>query len=828
MSRLGHRAFCSNTAWPILFALSCLGCLGVDGPSADVAYLAVIYEEHGTLDVHQSCGNGLCVGSETPWGCPEDCGIEGFVLLPPGELMMGAPDDEPGRAPVAEGPVGAVRISRAFWLKETEVTQQEWQEVMEGAPSHFSHCGSDCPVEQVSWWDAVAFCNELSRREGLEPCYELTGCDGDPSGGCAEGEESCTGDYECASVALTRAGCLGYRLPTEAEWEYAARAGTTTALSNGPITQTERSPLDENLAAIGWYGGNSTASYDGAEACDGWFDGAATCGPQPVGGKLANAWGLLDMAGNVWEWIWDWYYIGWYASRPDPAVDPTGPVAGASRCFRGGAWDSEAKHCRSAGRGFDVYPTSRRWHQGFRPARTSRATIECTAEIGCDDGPPCTTSRCDDDWTCLHEPAADGAICDAGKGIGSGVCTSGECVPDEERPEAPELSTTDPRSPSLSTTPRVKGTAEPRASVSIFTSADCTGEALGTGTADATAGDFSVQITVAPGSTNTLHATATDLAGNVSMCSKGLVYEHGTCGNGTCEGDEAEDRKSCPQDCGPAGFVFIPPGELLMGSPEDDAMHRPDEGPQRRVKITRPFWIKATEVTQADWQAVMGTNPAFYQSCGSSCPVERVSWNDAVAYCNALSQKEGLTGCYELTDCAGTPGGGCASEEGACEGDYACEEVTFAGPACEGYRLPTEAEWEYAARAGTTTHVHSGHLASLDCTQPPNLVATAWYCGNAMSTTHPGGEKDPNPWGLLDTSGNVWEWVWDRHADGYYAGRPDPDEDPLGPDTGYRRVERGGAWNSWAQSCRSAMRGKLSTTYRRFFSGLRTVRTVPP
>ncbi len=216
------------------------------------------------------CGGSCGTCSGDTWCTPDgDCSPRsvGYVLIPSGSFTMGSPSGEPGRFD-REGPQHEVVLTRSFYLKSTQVTQGEWESLMGNNPSRFSSCGSECPVEQVSWWDSVAYCNALSRHEGLAECYTLTGCSGTPG----------VSGYSCGGVTFAGLGCTGYRLPTEAEWEYAYRAGTTTAFYNGPITHTGSSPVDPNLDVIGWYGGNSDTG-----------DGRRT---HPVGLKTPNAWDL--------------------------------------------------------------------------------------------------------------------------------------------------------------------------------------------------------------------------------------------------------------------------------------------------------------------------------------------------------------------------------------------------------------------------------------------------------------------------------------------------------------------------------------------------------
>jgi formylglycine-generating enzyme required for sulfatase activity len=237
---------------------------------------------------------------------------EGFVRINGGTFTMGSPSNEPGRG--SDETQRQVTVS-SFYMSRYEVTQKEYQEVMGTNPSYFK--GDNLPVECVSWFDAVEYCNARSRKEGLTPAYTISG----------------SGDNR--TVAWNRSA-NGYRLPTEAEWEYACRAGTTTAYNTG-------ASINNNT---GWYEANSAGST------------------QEVGRKPANAWGLYDMHGNVWEWCWDWY--GNYASGAQ--TDPVGAFSGSSRVARGGCWVYSAAVVRSACR--DYYsPNDRGIDLGFRLVR---------------------------------------------------------------------------------------------------------------------------------------------------------------------------------------------------------------------------------------------------------------------------------------------------------------------------------------------------------------------------------------------------------------------------------------------------------------------------
>jgi formylglycine-generating enzyme required for sulfatase activity len=232
-----------------------------------------------------------------------------------------------------------------------------------------------------------------------------------------------------------------------------------------------------------------------------------------------------------------------------------------------------------------------------------------------------------------------------------------------------------------------------------------------------------------------------------------------------------------------------------MGSGPREPGRSQDEA-QRSVTLSRGFLIKKVPVTQGQWQEVMGGNPSHFK--GEKNPVEGVNFFDALAFCNALSREHGLESCYELVDPTGAVGSG-----------FNCKKVVFKGFDTDGYRLPTEAEWEFAARAGVAA-ARQGVLNEV-----------GWYANNSRRKTHPVASKQPNAWGLYDTLGNVWEWVWDR----YDPSPPNAEINPIGPTIGAERVQRGGCYSSEAKLCRLSNRGH-SPAHRSFKSvGFRIVRT---
>ncbi|WP_406657418.1 formylglycine-generating enzyme family protein [Methanolobus sp. ZRKC2] len=221
-------------------------------------------------------------------------------------------------------------------------------------------------------------------------------------------------------------------------------------------------------------------------------------------------------------------------------------------------------------------------------------------------------------------------------------------------------------------------------------------------------------------------------------------------------------------------FVKIPAGEFIMGSPENESYRDGDEGPQHLVTVSNEFYLGAYEVTQAQWKEIMDSEPFYFE--GDDLAAEKISWNNAIKFIEELNR---------------------------------IEET-------HKYRLPTEAEWEYAARAGTTTAFSFGDDTA-------ELTNYAWYDANSEDKIHSVGLKEPNSWGLYDMHGNVAEWVQDEYHSNYFKAPTDSSEWTGGVD---RRVFRGGSWMSDDVNCRSADRNDISPGSRKEYIGFRVVKEV--
>ena len=565
-----------------------------------------------------------------------------FARIPAGSFAMGsnAADADPDERPVTQ-----VNINIGFEMSKYEVTQGQWQSLMGENPSWDSACGPNCPVTDVSWDDAQDFIERLnSARDGYE-----------------------------------------YRLPTEAEWEYCARAGTT-----GP----RHGPLD----LIAWHTGNSADRI------------------HPVGLKSANNFGLYDMIGNVWEWVADWY-----GSYPGGSVtNYPGPSIGSYRVNRGGSQHQGPRTNRSGYRSVDL-PEARYSDLGFRVVRLPLTPPP---------GPP------------------------------GGTLLLGESkrflIPG---PEVGKLQNGS-RSYIVEVPPGASA-------LTLSLAADHAGVDLDLYVRHGADAEFTRYDWKSAGSTGN-EVLQIALGSNPPLRSGRYfvaVVLFGT--QGAVASGTVTAALSTPP-LGPADieFVGIPAGSFTMGSTSSEAYS--DEQPVTTVRVRRGFELGKFEVTQGQWQSVMGRNPSWDSRCGQSCPVTNVSWVDTQNFIARLNADGGQ---YE-------------------------------------YRLPTEAEWEYAARAGTTTDRYG------------DLGAIAWHSGNSGDRIHPVGQKSANPFGLHDMVGNVYEWVRDWY--GSYSGGSVMD--PTGPTAGAERVLRGGSYHHGSGPNRSTQRLSSSAESRFTDVGFRVLR----
>ena len=573
-----------------------------------------------------------------------------FVWVEPGTFTMGSPSSEPGRSS-NEGPQHEVTITQGYWLGKYEVTQGQWESVMRVTPwSGQTNVqeAADNPAVYISWNEVQDLIGRLNAEVGQ----------------------------------------TAYRLPTEAEWEHACRAGSTTRWSFGDE--------EGQLGDYAWYRDNA------------WSVGEEY-GHQ-VGTRLANPWGVFDMHGNVWEWVQDWY--GSYTGAAQ--VDPHGPATGSARVIRGEDVDGYSHRTRSAIRD----PHSPGYRYDYVGARLLRM-----AEPAERNQPPEADAGPDQAAVVAELISLDGS----GSSDADGDTLAYRWTEDGANLETGLLSDATAVSPTF--TPSAAG----RYQFILM---------VNDGTVDGAPDTVVVTVSEATAHRDTTVA----LAGGATM-----------------------------------EFVWIEPGTFTMGSPTSEPGRGSKEGPQHKVTITQGFWLGKYEITQGQWEAVMGTTPwsdQSYVQSNASHPAVYISWEDVQELVQALN---------------------------AAAGDSP-------------YRLPTEGEWEYACRAGAGTRWSFGD-------EEGELGEHAWYAENAWMADekygHAVGTKLSNPWGLFDMHGNVYEWV----ADWYGSYSSESQVDPAGPSTGSYRVIRGGNFFNDARYTRSGYRVNTSPGLRINHIGARLLRT---
>jgi formylglycine-generating enzyme required for sulfatase activity len=569
-----------------------------------------------------------------------------MLLVPPGSFNMGCSASFEWPCNSAENPVHAVQLTNAFYMGRYEVTQAQWTARMGSNPSEYQGASAQVPaaqvpnrpVERVSWNAIQSFLSSTSLR-----------------------------------------------LPTEAEWEYAYRAGTTTAYHSMPGFPNGTND-DSRLSTIAWFEFNSAEQT------------------RPVGLKAANGFGLHDMSGNVAEWVNDWYSATYYASSP--AANPPGPASGTNRVLRGGFWFFYGfNQLRSSARAIAL-PTDSSSFWGFRVARTATVAAPTLGSVAPSSGPT----------------SGGTAITLTGSNLlGVTSVTVGGSA-------ATSVAVLNSTTVTAVTPPGVAGARD----VSVTTS-------FGTATLPSAFTYVAPWFAVLEQDPDP--TVVTDTALRSAIIATGLPWRV---------------RDTTTQ----IEMLLVPPGTFSMGcsaSSQDPCSS--DETPVRAVTLTQAFYIGRYEVTQTEWRNRVGSNPSYFQGANypdaANRPVEQVSWNSAKAFVDAA-----------------------------------------------GLRLPTEAEWEYAYRAGTSTAFHGWPIA-LNAEAAPNgtndgnrISVFGWFVGNNGEAASPGfgtkvvGQLAGNGLGLHDMAGNVAEYT-DDWLGTYPSG---PATNPTGPSTGFSRVFRGGSW----------------------------------
>ncbi len=830
-----------------------------------------------------------------------------------------------------EAPAHRVTLSRSFYICDHEVTQREFRTVMGILPEGIVDSkgkGDSCPVYYVNWYHAIAYCNKLSIKEGRTPCYDVSGV----SNWATLPYSSIPTSYNTAWNAVScNWNADGYRLPTESEWEYAARAGNGTSASKS-------------------WSGTSTES---ALAQYAWFSNGGKA--HEVRGKQANARGLYDMSGNVWEWCWDGFEGDRYAKDAAGVTDPEGAPSVSSRVTRGGAYDSAAASCSVSRRDYNS-PQNVYAAVGFRVVRTVEGSGRTTAPSFVQMNAGAFTMGVDKDvgynnneapahrvtltrsfYICDHEVTQkefntvmgrlpEGISENGGKGDDFPVyyvnwyhaiayCNKRSIK--EGRTPCYEVSGVNNWATlDYSSIPTTYNTAWNAASCDwsangyrLPTEAEWEYAArAGNGTTNAKTWSGVSSENPLPqyawyGSATSTHTVRRkkanakqlyDMSGNVwewcwdsfegdrytkdaagvtdpegATSGSSRATRGGACDSGATSclvsrrdynspqnvyanvgfrvvctaraGDNAfaqtgtstttQPPRTTTQPSAPtttlggsrtaaAAFVQMNAGAFTMGV-DQNVGYNNNESPAHRVTLTRSFYICDHEVTQKEFKAVMGTLPEKITDSGGkgdNYPVYFVNWYQAIAYCNKLSIKEGLTPCYEVSGVNNWATLAYSSIPTTYNNTWNAVSCDWDA---DGYRLPTEAEWEYAARAGngtTNAKTWSGIASEASLTQ------YAWYGG--ATSTHVVKRKKANAKKLYDMSGNVWEWCWDGFEGDRYTKEKAGVTDPEGGPSASSRATRGGACDSGAASCSVSRRDYNSPQNVYASVGFRVVRTV--
>jgi uncharacterized repeat protein (TIGR02543 family) len=763
----------------------------------------------------------------------DDLQVPGFSMIPAGAFTMGRTSgDTDTNAP----PVN-VTVSQ-FYMGKYEVTKAEWDEVRAWAVNNgytdlLTGAGkaSNHPVQTVSWWDVIKWCNARSQKEGLTPCYTVSG------------SVMKTG----TTTPTVNWTANGYRLPTEAEWEKAARGGVSgKRFPWGTDTVSHANAIFNNVGGETYQSG--TTGYHPTHAT------GSTPYTSPVGSFAANGYGLHDMAGNVWEWCWDWYGASTYVNN---VTDPRGAASGSLRVSRGGSWNNAAVNNRAAYRGAPTGASSDR--DGFRVARSNSVTLgvsnntspqnstvdirnfslsKTTTTNGSISGNGSYLSGSSATVTATPQPGylfgswigdASGSnnpvtlLMDADKTVGASF------VEDTRDPDAdgltnyqeiiirltnPNLSDTD--GDGINDSAEVQQSRNPTVAEAVVTNLVAT-QRTGTKFFDMSydlasttpSVKISLEISSDGGASYTVPVTSATGAigeGVLVGTGKSIVWNAGTDWDAKLSTQMRFRLIADNQIID--GLSLIPAGSFTMGRTSGDM---DTNAPPVTVNVSR-FHMGKNEVTKALWDEVRTwaltngyTDLAAGAGKASDHPVQLVSWWDVIKWCNARSQKEGLTPCYTVS--------GAVMKTGTI-----APTVNWSA---NGYRLPTEAEWEKAARGGvigkrfpwgtdTISHNQSNYAASISYSYDSSGAINnnhPIYNDGTTPYTSPVGSFAANGFGLNDMAGNVREWCWDWYGASTYVNGA---TDPRGAASGTLRLNRGGSWYNIPVNCRASDRDNVS------------------
>jgi len=688
-----------------------------------------------------------------------------MVLIPPGTFQMGCSASVEGPCDSDESPTRQVAMTRAFYMGVYEVTQAQWTARMGSNPSVYA-TSPIRPVDSVSWNMVQGFLSST-----------------------------------------------GMRLPTEAEWEYAYRAQTGLAFHGSP-SSLGGNVTTAYLATIAWFAGNNGA------------EGSPEYGSKIVGLKQPNGHGLHDMSGNVIEWVNDWYSGNYYSGGPN--TDPSGPASGTTRVLRGGGWLDPASACRSSERLADdpsstgLETTWNPYGYGFRVARNP-IDGPTLAAVSPTSGP--TTGGTTITLTGTNLLGTTSVT--VGGTAATNVQVVNATTVTAVTPELPTTTGSGGVFPVDVTVTTAGGTAVLEDGFTyllppptLFTVSPASGPTTGgtlitvsgtnlAGTTVVTVGGVpatDVQVldgvtvtAVTPAGTAGVRDVSVTTPSGEATLPGGFAYVTVPSWGSLLEAAPDPDvvTSAALRDAISATgypwrvrdtatqieFVLVPPGTYQRGcSPSNAFGCNSNESPVHQVTLTQPFYMGRYEVTQAQWTARMGSNPSNFQSASAQVPVSQVP-NRPVEWVS-WTAVQGFLG-------------------------------------ATGMRLPTEAEWEYAYRAGTTTAFHSMPGQPNGTSDDSLLGNIAWIGSNSTGQTRPVGQKSANGLGLHDMSGNVSEWVGDWI--GTYPSSAVTD--PTGPSSGSARVYRGGGYLDSA-NCRASHRSSQSVTGMFSDVGFRVVRGI--